>query len=288
MADTLSVAIPRVSAGDTVDAIVAASKRRGYFPVRSEFVQRWVTNKPMPGPLSSLVSAGDLRALQLYLLLVTKACAPPWDSALPASAWARALDLPLPESRTARSTISKIWLRLERHGLVDRKRHERLADVFLLREDGSGTAYTSPGEVGERYLRVPLALWRDGPVGTGSRWYQELSLPELAVLLIARSLSDGFWLPQEKGPEWYGISADTISRGIVGLTKLGLLRVDKRFKKAPLSAVGYTAEHRYTLLAPFGPVGRKAGKRPQGKARPATAPASTSRRVRKVRKAPAT
>jgi hypothetical protein len=190
----------------------------------------------------------------------------------------------LPESKTARSTISKIWLRLERHRLVDRKRHERLADVFLLREDGSGDAYTSPGEVGDRYLRVPLAFWREGPAGTGSRWFHEMSVPELSVLLIARSLSDGFWLPQERGPEWYGISADTINRGIGGLSRLGLLQVDKKFKKAPLSAVGYTAEHHYTLLPPFGPVGRKAGTRPQSKVPPTTGPAKTSRRVRKVLK----
>lgn len=251
---------PKVTPADTVDEIVAVSKRQKYFPLRREFLQRTVDGKPAPGPLSALMRAGDQRALLLYLLLLTKASAVPWDAALPSTVWARALGLPLPATRGARSTVSKIWLRLENHGLIRRRRSKRWADVFLLREDGLGDEYTNPGEVGDRYVRIPLALWREGP-GPRLRWYQELSLPELAVLLIARSLADGFRLPYEMGPEWYGISADTIARGIDGLVKQGLLRVNKTFKKAPLSPVGYTAEHRYTLREPFGPVGRKTAPR---------------------------
>jgi hypothetical protein len=254
-------ATPEVSSSDTVDAIVAASKRATSFPLRLEFLQQREKGKLVPGPLAGLVKVGDLRAVRLYLLLVTKAGSDPWDAALPATAWARALGIQLPESSTARSTISKTWLRLERHNLVRRERHKRLADVFLLREDGFGGDYSSPGGVGDRYFRVPLALWTAGPPGTAARWYQVLTLPELTVLLIARSLSDGFWLPQERGPEWYGVSADTIHRGLDGLVRHDLLSVDKTFKKAPLSAVGYTAEHHYTLLAPFGPIGRKRGAR---------------------------
>jgi len=162
-------------------------------------------------------------------------------------------------------------MRLERHGLVTRKRSRRLADVYLLREDGLGGTYTSPGEVRDRYIRVPLSLWREGP-REAKRWYQVLTLPELAILLIGRSLSDGFRLPFEMGPEWYGISADTVARGIAGLREHGVLRMDQTFKKAPLSPVGYTAEHRYTLLEPFGPVGRKAPNRNVQEARKKRAP----------------
>ena len=148
---------------------------------------------------------------------------------------------------------------------VARSRTQRLADVRLLREDGSGANYTSPGAVGETYFRVPLALWQAGPEDS-RRWYQVLTLPELAVALIARSLGDNFRLPYEMGPDWYGISADTIGRGVQGLADKNLLKVDKRFKKAPLSPVGYTAEHRYTLLQPLGPVGRRSGHRVPTKA----------------------
>jgi hypothetical protein len=252
--------VPAVSGSDTVDAIVAASKRPRFFVFRSSFLQRTENEKSVGGPLAPLVTAGDHRALLLYLLLLTKASADPWDAALPATVWARALDLPLPESKTARSTISKAWMRLERRKLVTRRRTKRWADVFLLCEDGSGAPYTHPAEAGDRFVRMPLAFWRQGP-DAATRWYQTLSLPELAVLLIGRSLSDGFWFPYERASEWYSISSDTISRGIDGLAKRGLIRVDKTYKQAPLSAVGYTAEHHYTLLEPFGPVGHRGGSR---------------------------
>jgi hypothetical protein len=255
--DTDTKQPPEVTPAETVDEIVAVSKRQKFFPLRRDFLQRTVDGNPVAGPLSELVKAGDKRALLLYSLLLTKASAEPWDAALPSVVWARALDLPLPDSKGARSTISKVWLRLENHGLVRRERSKRWADVFLLKEDGLGDDYTSPGEAGDRYVRIPLALWKSGPE-PGVRWYQELSLPELALLFISRSLSDGFRFPYEMGPAWYGISADTVARGIDGLLRQDLLRVNKTFKKAPLSPVGYTAEHRYTLQNPFGPVGRKA------------------------------
>ena len=84
---------------------------------------------------------------------------------------------------------------------------------------------------------------------------QELELPELAVLLIARSPDDNFRLPYDEAPKWYGISADTVARGSDRLAKKNVLKIDKTFKKAPLSPLGYTAEHRYNLCDPFGPIG---------------------------------
>lgn len=254
--------LPVATPGDTVDEIVVGSKRSGNgFPVRQTFLQRRADDgEPRPGPLGSLVAAGDLRALQLFLLLLTKASSAPWDAGLPAAVWARALGLPMPNSKTATSTISKTWLRLEGHGLVSRERRKRMAIVTLRCEDGSDKPYTAPGEVGERYLKVPFALWQLGP-DAGHRWYQELSLAELAVLLIARSHGDGFRLPYEFGPRWYGVSADTLHRGVARLSTRGLLAIDKTFKKAPLSPLGYTAEHRYTLQAPFGPIGKASASR---------------------------
>jgi hypothetical protein len=258
--------IPVAAPSDTVDHIVAVSRRTGKgFPLRRAFLQVADENGDIrPGPLAPLVAAGDRRGLLLFLLLLTKASSPPWDAGLPAAVWARALDLDLPQSKTATSTVSKIWLRLERYRLVTRDHRRRMAIVTLLREDGTGGPYSPPGETGESYLKVPFSLWLAGP-GDDRRWYQELSLPELAVLLIARSHGDGFRLPLEKGPDWYGISADTLSRGIDRLAGRGLLVTDKTYKKAPLSPVGYTAEHRYTLSAPFGPIGKLSSS-----ARPAT------------------
>lgn len=260
---------PTSGPADAVDEIVRISKRKKDTPVRVSFLQREEGGRKSGGPAASLVAAGDHRGLLLYLLLLTKASSHPWNAALPSAAWARALDLSLPDSKTARSTISKIWLRLERRGLVERLRKNRLADVFLRREDGLDQPYTAPGAVGERYFRVPLALWTDGPV-PDRRWYQDLTLPELYVILVGRSLGDDFRLPVESAPDWYGVSADTMNRGLLGLQAKGLMVVNKTYKKAPLSPVGYTAELRYTLQSPFGPVGRKSGSPvPKRRSRPA-------------------
>lgn len=274
---------PTSGPADAVDEIVRISQRKKDFGVRIDLLQRLVDGTKCPGPARHLVNAGDRRGLLLYLLLITKASSEPWDAALPAAAWARALGLPLPESKTARSNVSKIWMRLERHGLVERRRKERLADVFLLKEDGQGKDYEPPGSVGDRYFRVPLQLWTEGP-DADHRWYEVLDLPELIVLLIGRSLGDGFRLPAESGPDWYGISADTISRGLLGLQRRDLLSVDKSYKKAPLSAVGYTAEHRYTLKPPLGPVGRRSGARASG----AQAKRTTSKKQAARRTSPTT
>lgn len=184
---------------------------------------------------------------------------------------ARALGVPLPDTKSAKSAISKAWLRLERYGLIERDRRKRLAVVTLLREDGKRSGYTHPGEVKDRYLKLTNKFWQEGPADTVDRhWYEILTLPELAVLLIALTLGDGFRLPFEKAPEWYGVSADTVARGVHGLEKRGLLTIDKLFKIAPLSAVGYTAEHRYTLQPPFGPKGTRSGSK---------TPATTSPKV---------
>ena len=72
-------------------------------------------------------------------------------------------------------------------------------------------------------------------------------------MLIALSLDDGFILPIEKAPDWYGISADTANRGLLDLRKAGLLDVEKRTKKAPLSPEGIAQDFHYTLNPPFGP-----------------------------------
>jgi hypothetical protein len=114
------------------------------------------------------------------------------------------------------------------------------------------------------------------------RWYQALTLPELTMVLVGRSLGDAFRLPYEMGPDWYGVSADTVARGIHGLQERGLIHVERRFKKAPLSAVGYTAEQRYTLLEPFGPVGHLSGSRSKAKSGGAQADGARGKRAKEA------
>lgn len=277
-------ALPQSTAADAVDEIVAGSRGDGTtFSIRRAFLRiragKDNTGRELwtPGPFVNLVRAGDHRALVLYFLLVTKASSGTWSSRLPAAAWARALGHPLPNTKGATSSISKTWLRLEHQGLVRRSRVMRLADVTLLKEDGSGQDYTHPAKAGGQYFKLPLAFWTEGPEN-GQRWYQVLSLPELAMMVIARSLYDGFPLPYERAPEWYGISADTISRGATKLAERGLLDIDARYRKEPLSATGWTVSNHFTLLHPLGPVGPRALKT-RDAAGPATKAPRSRRRV---------
>jgi hypothetical protein len=79
-------------------------------------------------------------------------------------------------------------------------------------------------------------------------------------------------------------------RGLVGLQRRALLTADKTYKKAPPSAVGYTAEHRHTLADPFGPVGRMSGAaapKVRSRLRPAKKPTTkrtASKRIARTRR----
>lgn len=248
--------IDKASPHETLDAILATTRRTDT-PLRAEFLQRRTkkANKPRPGPLARLVERHDHHGLRLYLLLVTKASSEPYDAALAAPVWARALGFDDPTGRSATTRISRIWGRLEEAKLIERGRRRRMAHLTLLCEDGSGKPYTLPAAAKDPYFKVPTSLWT-ATDADGDRWHEVLTLPELAMLLIARSLSDGFRLPLRDVPSWYGISDDTALRGLTGLADHGILDVAKLGKKAPLAPEGYTVENRYTLQPPFGPKGR--------------------------------
>ena len=63
---------PIASTHDTVNAIVEGSKRKTNFMLRKEFLQsEEPDSETTSAPLADLVSAGDHRALVLYLLLLT-------------------------------------------------------------------------------------------------------------------------------------------------------------------------------------------------------------------------
>ena len=241
---------PAPTADETVDAILATAGR-GRTPLRHSFLQQGSQRDPAPGPLKALVTSGNQRAILLYMLAKAKASAKPWDVSLPASVWACALGLGHLDGRAAAVAISRLWKHLEAQKLVRRDRSGRSALIHMLTEDGSGNPYSHPGQMGDRYLQVPNALWQAGP--GDERWYRVLALPEITVLLIALSLREEFWFPAERAPAWYGISADTASRGLGRLVDRGLLKVVKNFKATPLSPVNYTEHNVYTLQDPFGP-----------------------------------
>ena len=125
---------PEPTAHDTVVAIIeSADRRRPSTPLRRSFLQPPDgTDSETPGPIASFVRASDKTGLNLYLLALTKASADPWDVALPSVVWARALGMTLPDTASARSTISKAWLRLERRRLICRGRRMRMAHITML------------------------------------------------------------------------------------------------------------------------------------------------------------
>ena len=235
---------PVATSHETVLAIAERSGRT-LTPVRSQFVQAERTDAATPrsGPLAKFMRAGDRRALIAYLLVLTAASSEPWDVRHPAAVWARALAIDVERPAAA---MSKIWKRLDDRGLVARTRSRRQVLLTPLREDGSGDAYTRPdGQArADRFLRLDHAFWEE-------EWYARLSLPAVGMLLVALAEKPGFELPYERGPSWYGISADSISRGFRELSEAGLISHTVRYRPEPLSATGYVEVRRWNVQEPF-------------------------------------
>lgn len=243
------------------DTRAAILKRAGRpaAPIRRTFVQRprvpGSVNQDRSGPLSWFVRTKNLRALQAYLMVVAATSngdgPDGWSTTHPIKVWARAFGTTEhAAAASASNAVSKLLQKLEERDLIERRRRgrERQIQVQLLREDGSGDAYTRPDgkTVTDRFLKLPHAFWLDG-------WCDQLKLPGLAMLLVALSEKNGFKLPTERTPDWYGWSADTAERGLAELEDHGLLSKSRRRRTEPLSASGYGIVNTYYLLPPFGP-----------------------------------
>jgi hypothetical protein len=242
---------PAATEDETRAALLTRSKRE-FAPINKLFVQAARSSPCRHGPLAEFVHNRDLRGLRAYLLLLGITSSGEgqdgWSTTLPVGVWARAFDTTRAATPASAATaVSKVLTRLEQRRLIDRKRRgrERKIRVTLLREDGSGNAYTRPGKGNsDRFLRLSHRFWLDG-------WYERLDLPATAMLLVALHEKHNFELPSERVPEWYGWSADTAERGLATLEEVGLLTHTTRLKKAPLSPTGQTKVNRYLLHEPF-------------------------------------
>ncbi len=185
--------------------------RRNFVPLARGFLQARVPGGG-PGPLSWFVGAHRHRALQLYLLAHALASVEPFDVALTARTWGAALGLP--DTPSSRVSISQSWSWLERHRLLRTARDGRIRRVWLLDDTGSGAVYAhGKASVGKQdYFKLPHAFWLEG-------WHERLDLPATAVLLIALSLRQAFSLPYERAGDWYGLSRDTVRRGVAELRR---------------------------------------------------------------------
>lgn len=243
---------------ETRAALLERAKRTST-PLRRSFVQTprelvGEDDKNMAGPLAWFVKTKNHRALLAYLLVVAATSNGDgpngWSTTHSIRVWARAFDTTKSATGTSASTaVSKIFQKLVDRTLVERHRtgRQRKIRVTLKREDGKGADYTRPdGKTpSDRFLQLPHAFWFDG-------WHEKLTLPALAMLLVALREKPGFELPTEKVPDWYGWSADTAERGLDELVKHGLLAKSKFRRKAPLEDLGFTYVNRYFLQPPFG------------------------------------
>jgi len=234
-------------------AYLLERSKREYAPILKDFVQspdKKLANRG--GPLSGFVRNGDLRALRGFLFLHAIISSGDgdngWSTTLPLGVWARVFDTTTTaEPRSASTAATKMLGRLEARRLIERERvgRARKVTVTLLRPDGQGKAYTRPGKGNEdRFLKLGNNFWTDG-------WYKQLDLPATAMLLVALHEKPGFELVTERVPDWYGWSADTAERGLRSLADFGLIKVDKRLKKTPLSPTGATQVNVYTLTGSF-------------------------------------
>lgn len=224
----------------TIEALINASGRRVGVPLRRAFVQQGDQKNPVPGPLHDFVRTHNERALDLFLLHRLCASAAPWDVKRPAQVWARALGL---DTSTSYGTdaVSKSWAKLSDFKLITRTREARQAKITSLHESGNDTPYTSPTS---RYFTVPFDYWRE-------EWHLRLTLAGKAALLVTSSLAPGFTLPQEYAPKWYGMSSDTMGRGLGELTAGKILRYETIRPTDWLVADGFRTERRYELQGAF-------------------------------------
>lgn len=240
------------TARDTRDYLILRAGRP-FAPVPNVFVQTPSKSGSKPGPLAEFVRNGDKRGLLAFLLLHTIISSGDrddgWSSTLDLRLWARALGtVETAEAGSASSAATKILGRLVDRHLVTRRRsgRQRAVTITLLKGDGTNTPYTRPqGKSPEdRFLRLTTEFWN-------SDWDQNLTLPAIAMLLVALKEKPEFTLPTEHMPAWYGWSADTAERGFKELRDAGLLDVVQEQFTNPLSPTGLSTRNIYRLQPPF-------------------------------------
>jgi hypothetical protein len=229
---------------DTLLDLLTQAKRDAV-PLRPSFVQQGKGTATKPGPLATFVSKHDERALDAYLIVHALASTEPWNCDYPSHTWIRALGLREgAELASAQAATSKMMRRLEERKLITRTRVGRTSSIVLLAEDGSGDPYGLPATVKERYFKLPHAYWTE-------RHYETLGLAAKAMLLISLSLRPGFALPYDRGPAWYGLSADSTEKGLRELEKAGILDFDFRWLEDVRSEFGWIEQRLYTLRGAY-------------------------------------
>jgi hypothetical protein len=190
-------------------------------------------------PLARLLRGGrggEVR-LKLYLSLLWAAGGGDerHKTTYPARAWAALLDLPDPEKNGQRRVRDAIqWLEAQELIHVER-REGRPMVIQLLRDDGSGRAYTEPADALKRarekakqreyHVTLPDSFWTEG-------WIAMLSARAVAMLLVIGVVTwtdeEWDWVSPRIARARYGISEDTWSKGIAELKARGIIDIRRR------------------------------------------------------------
>lgn len=236
---------------ETIKLILDRSRRpTRTVPIRRGFLQRKMSKEgtKSPGALADLVRRSAKRPLDLYLLLSAVTSGGDFSVTEWSTTWARSVGIFDETAGTA--AVSRAWKVLRELNLITRARGEGgKSTITKLHEDGSGRPYTPPGQgEGDPYFQLPYEYW-------DKDWHNTLSLPGKAMLLIAsnqRKLK--FALPQERMPDWYGISADSAGKGIRELLKHGILvHIDDEWFDTLKTRSGRGSRPVYSLWPPFTP-----------------------------------
>ena len=216
------------------EEIASHSGRRKDIPIRHLFVRD--PAREGATPLTRLVNVrgrGNAVALRLYIALIWKCSAPPFDTEISARKWAELLALEDPGRRGARR-ITDALQTLSKEKLIQvEHRHGEASIITLLEESGTGRPYDLPStsyvrsrgkeQERHRYFKVPAKLW------TGQH-IQQLSAPAIAMLLVTLSSAQPgqpVWWSTTLFPEMFGLSSATRARGTKELVDRGLLDVSK-------------------------------------------------------------
>ena len=223
----------------SVQALMTDSKRKKNVPIRTDFVQRQDGKGKIPGALGALINSSNGRSLDLYLLHRLAASAEPWDTKRDAAVWSRAMGLG--DEAYGKDAVSRCWAKLASRKLILRERESKQAKITTLHENGSGDPYTAPSG---NYFTLPLEYWSDD-------WYRKLTVQGKAVLLVARSLRPGFYLPGTQVKKWYGFSGDVLTDGLKNLRDHNLISSEDRTREDYSTAQITFTERHYSLQAPF-------------------------------------
>lgn len=241
---TVSAASVKTARSEVPESALRAAKllsddsgRRTEIPVRNLFVRN--DDAEIVPPLARLVGTGGGRGgevpVKLYLALIWRCAAEPYETDILARQWAELLGLNEPATLGARR-ITKALSTLKEAKLVElTPRRGESTIVTLLDESGSGEPYRLPSTAhqrassdGERrksrYFKVPIKLWTEGHI-------QEMSASAIAMLLVLleeRNV-DGrpTWWSTELFPQRFNLSPTARSKGTTELESRGLLLVVK-------------------------------------------------------------